>query len=298
MQSTFSLTAFFRGLFSTSRPSIDSEASPATGRSVRQVPPQDTGARSGSAFYCCCGVRPQAQAYGGDSLPDGGSRALLFMPDLDEGIQIRGGLLQPGGAEPVSWQERDVRLAQASPPEPLSRGRTAPSEQTLLTAKGLADQVRDILNSAGSERVKRESLAALLQRVSKDPELVECLVLNVLTSPQLNEAQKVYFIAHLARHHVDDGRTQPPKPLSRDAVLAITQSLRDERARWRDKTSYGQAFSHFYEGARFILEEGDLRREKAALQDRDFVASLRNHAGNFNLWAITKLDELLRLQPH
>ncbi|MEY2802461.1 MAG: hypothetical protein RL513_2046 [Pseudomonadota bacterium] len=117
--------------------------------------------------------------------------------------------------------------------------------------------------------------------------------MNVLSSPRLEDPQKVHFVAYLARHHINDGRTQPPRPLSREAVLAITQSLRDHRTQWRDKISYGQAFSHFYEGARHILAEGDLRSEKEALQGLDFVTSLEKHSGAFNRWAITKLDRLL-----
>lgn len=334
MQTTFSLTAFFRSLLPSSRSAAGPEASPTTERSAREVPAHDMGARSGgSAFYCCYGVRQKAQAGEDDVVSDDSSRALMFMPDLDEGIQMQEGFLQPDGAGSVAWHQRDVRWAlafpagrgrpeapdrdagvrgdrkspapdtasaqtsDASPPEPVSRGRTVPSEHTLLTAQGLADQVRDILNAGGSEAAKRKNLSGLLQSVSHDPQLVECLVLNVLASKDFKDAQKVFFIAHVARHHIDNGLTQPPRQLSREAVLSITQSLRDHRAQWRDKTSYGQAFSHFYEGARYVLQAQDLHSEKTFLQDADFVASLKTQSGGFRRWAIDKLDELLRAHP-
>ncbi len=342
---SFSFTTFFRGLFSgSSAPGASDEPRP-TSRSAREVPPADTSARAdGGSFYCCYGARQKSDTYEPDAAADGASLpAALYMPDLDEGIQMQGGFLQPADStpeadrHPVWWHARAVRAVPAAPAattptvatarsddpiedpdalgdrksvssepvsvevpfatthsEPVSGGRAAPSAQTLLTAKDLAVQVHGILSSDGSDAFKLESLARLLQGVSHDPQLVECLVLNVLTSSELKDAQKVYFVAYVARHHIDDGVTQPPKPLSRDAVLAITQGLRDHRAQWKDKISFGQAFSHFYDGAQHILGSEDLSSEKAALQKPDFVASLRKQAGDFNRWAIGKLDERLK----
>ncbi len=337
---SFSFTTFFRGLFSgSSAPGASDEPRP-TSRSAREVPPADTSARAdGGSFYCCYGARQRSDIYESDTAADGASApAALYMPDLDVGIQMQGGFLQPADStaeadgQPVWWHERAVRAVPAAPltsvaaarsddpiedpdapgdrksvssepvsvevpsatthSEPVSGGRAEFSAQTLLTAQRLADQVHKILNGTQPDAIKRELLAQLLQDVSHDPQLVECLVLNVLNSSKLKDAQKVYFVAHVARHHIDDGVTQPPKPLSRDAVLAITQSLRDHRAQWKDKTCYGQAFSHFYEGARHILDREDLLTQKVALQHRDFVTSLGNQSGNFGLWAIQKLDEL------
>lgn len=177
-----------------------------------------------------------------------------------------------------------------------SATRAKPSAQTIETAERLTEKVHQIMGGSGNDSQKGAQLSELLREVSHDKQLVETLVVNVLMSPKFGEPHKVFFTAYVARNAIDDGSTQPPKPLSREAVLSLTADLRGASARWRDKINYGQVFSHLYEGAKHVLGREDLVAERLALGAAPFADSRRVQSSGFRLWAIGKLEELIRFR--